>query len=164
MHERVVSFLERHRCIYNQQFGFRSGYSTTHALIDLTENIRQAIDDNSYAVGIFLDFQKAFDTVQHDILLHKLSHYGIRGIANDWFKSYLLNRKQFVCIDQHYSDLQINNYGVPQGSVLGPLLFLIYINDLNSSIIFSTTRHYADDTNLLLTNKSLKKRPGNLVP
>ena len=157
MHERLYAFLSKHKCIYDLQFGFRSQHSTNHALIDLTEDIRKAIDDNKFAVGIFIDLQKAFDTVDHNILLKKLDHYGIRGVTNNWFKSYLSSRKQFVTINGVNSDLQPMNYGVPQGSVLGPLLFLIYINDLHSIIKFSTTRHYADDTNLLIKNKSLKQ-------
>ena len=157
MHERLYSFLLKHKCIYELQFGFRGGHSTTHALIDLTEDIRKAIDDNMYAVGVFIDLQKAFDTVDHKILLKKLDHYGIRGVANAWFKSYLCNRKQFVSINGVDSDLKPMNFGVPQGSVLGPLLFLIYINDLHSTIKYSTTRHFADDTNLLIKNKSLKQ-------
>ena len=157
MHERLFSFLEKYKCIYELQFGFRAGHSTTHALIDLTEDIRKAIDDNLFAVGVFIDLQKAFDTVDHNILLKKLDHYGIRGIANTWFKSYLYNRNQFVSINNINSDLKPMKFGVPQGSVLGPLLFLIYINDLHSIIKYSRTRHFADDTNLLIKNKSLKQ-------
>ena len=157
MHERLYSFLEKHKCIYELQFGFRTGHSTNHALTDLTEAIRKSIDENSYAIGVFIDLQKAFDTVDHEILLKKLEHYGIRGTANAWFKSYLFNRKQFVSIDGQESSMKIMKYGVPQGSVLGPLLFLIYINDLHSAIKYATTRHFADDTCLLMKNKSLKK-------
>ena len=157
MHERLYSFLEKNKCIYDLQFGFRKSHSTTHALLDLTEDIRKAIDNNSFSVGVFIDLQKAFDTVDHKILLRKLDHYGVRGTANDWFKSYLSNRKQFVTINGVNSELKSMNYGVPQGSVLGPLLFLIYINDLHSIIKYSTTRHYADDTCLLLNGKSLKQ-------
>ena len=157
MHERLYSFLEKYKCIYDLQFGFRSGHSTTHALLDLTEDIRKAIDDNKYAVGVFIDLQKAFDTVDHDILLKKLYHYGIRGTANAWFKSYLSNRKQFVSIKGIDSNLKAMNFGVPQGSVLGPLLFLIYINDLHCAIKHSVIRHFADDTNLLINNTSLKQ-------
>ena len=126
-------------------------------LLDLTEDIRNAIDTNQFAVGIFIDLQKAFDTVDHHILLCKLNHYGIRGIANLWFKSYLTNRKQFVSIEGVNSNLATIDFGVPQGSVLGPLLFLIYINDLHKAIKFSTTCHFADDTNLLIKNNSLKE-------
>ena len=157
MHERVYSFLEKFKCIYNLQFGFRKGHSTTHALIDLTEAIRKAIDENKFAVGVFIDLQKAFDTVDHKILLKKLDHYGIRGTANKWFESYLSNRQQFVTINDKHSSLKPMNFGVPQGSVLGPLLFLIYINDLHKAIHYSTTRHFADDTNLLISNHSPKQ-------
>ena len=100
--------------------------------------------------------QKAFDTVDHKILLHKLEYYGIRGVCNDWFKSYLSDRKQFVSINGYNSDLMPVIYGVPQGSVLGPLLFLIYINDLHKAIRYCKVHHFADDTNLFHTNKSVK--------
>ena len=84
---RLYSFLEKHKCIYKLQFGFRSEHSTGHALTDLTEAIRKAMDESSYAVGVFIDLQKAFDTVDHEILLSKLCHYGIRGTSNNWFRS-----------------------------------------------------------------------------
>ena len=157
MHQRLYDFLEKQGSIYDYQFGFRKSHSTDHALLDLTEDIRQAIDKNNFACGIFIDLQKAFDTVDHDILLKKLEHYGIRGISNDWFRSYLKNRKQLVSISGVESHLANMDFGVPQGSVLGPLLFLIYINDLHNAIKFCTTRHFADDTNLLIYNKSLKQ-------
>ena len=157
MHKRLYSFFEDQNLIFKNQFGFRKHHSTTHALTDLTEDIRQAIDSNKYACGIFVDLQKAFDTVDHNILLKKLEHYGIRGIANDWIRSYLTNRQQYVSISGHDSEITTTELGVPQGSVLGPLLFLIYINDLHNAIKFSTTRHFADDTNLLIKNDSLKQ-------
>ena len=157
MHERLYSFLSKHKCIYDRQFGFRNRHSTNHALLDLIEDIRNAMDNNKFAVGVFVDLQKAFDTVDHNILLNKLDHHGIRGVANNWFKSYLSNRNQFVIKNGVNSDLQSMKIGVPQGSVLGPLLFLIYINDLHSTITFCTTRHFADDTNLVIKNKSLKQ-------
>ena len=130
--------------IYDLQFGFRQKFSTSHALINLTENIRQALDKGYIGCGIFVDLQKAFDTVDHEILLSKLDYYGIRGISNNWFKSYLSNRKQFVSINGYDSELAEINCGVPQGTVLGPLLFLIYINDLNQAIKFCKVHHFAD--------------------
>ena len=116
----------------------------------LTKAARKSIDEGCYAVGVFVDLQKAFDTVDHEILLKKLNHYGIRGVANAWFRSYLTNRQQFVNINGKDSSLKTMQYGVPQGSVLGPLLFLIYINDLHLAIKYSTTRNFADDICLLI--------------
>ena len=161
MFERLYTFLEMHNCIYELQFGFRQKHSTNHALLSMTQEIRESIDKGSLAIGVFVDFQKAFDTVNHEILLRKMSHYGVRGVTNNWFQSYLTNRKQFVTIDGFNSDLKCIKHGVPQGSVLGPLLFLIYINDLHTCIRYSTTRHFADDTNLLYRIKK-KSRNRNI--
>ena len=155
--KRVYNFLTSHNCIYELQFGFRDNHSTNHALINLTEDIRNALDNNTFACGVFIDLQKAFDTVDHDILLAKLEYYGVRGNANNWSKSYLTNRKQHVSINGYTSNEVEINIGVPQGSVLGPLLFLIYINDLNIALKYSTVKHFADDTTLLIKNKSLKQ-------
>ena len=96
MYSRVNKFLEQMNCFYKLQFGFRSKHSTAHALIEITERIRKALDDDMAACGIFIDLQKAFDTVNHEILIDKLDYYGIRGVSNNWFKSYLSNRSQFV--------------------------------------------------------------------
>ena len=106
-----------------KQIGFQKKISTAHEAISLIENIEKAIDNKMFICGVFVDFWKAFDTVDHNILLHKLSRYGIRDIANCWFSSYLSNRKQFVTINGFDSEIQSFQYGVPQGSVLGPLLF-----------------------------------------
>ena len=157
MFNRIYRFLDKYDCLYKFQFGFRKKYSTNHALIKITETIRKALDDNQFACGIFIDLQKAFDTVNHSILIDKLHHYGIRNIANTWFKSYLSNRSQFVSIQGFDSKLIPIIHGVPQGSVLGPLLFLIYINDLHYSINHCSVYHFADDTNLLSINNSLKQ-------
>ncbi len=157
VYSRLYSFFNLHQCIFELQFGFRANHSTNHALFSLTEEIRKALDNSNFACGIFIDLQKAFDTVDHQILLSKLEHYGIRGIANGWFKSYLSNRQQFVSINGFDSKKQKMKLGVPQGSVLGPLLFLIYINDLHHALKFSTIHHFADDTNLLIADKTIKK-------
>ena len=159
MFNRLYSFLELHNCIYDLQFGFREKHSTNHALMSMIQQIRDTMDDGNTAIGVFVDFQKAFDTVNHDILIRKLEHYGVRGTPNNWFKSYLTERKQYVSIDNANSDHASIKHGVPQGSVLGPLLFLIYINDLHTCIKHSTTRHFADDTNLIhILNKSFPNR------
>ena len=155
MYKRLYIFLNNNNIIYN--FGFRQQYSTSHALINITENIRKALDDGNIGCGVFVDLQKAFDTVDHQILLAKLNHYGIRGVSNDWFKSYLSNRSQYVSINGYESGLVALNCGVPQGSVLGPLLFLLYINDLNQAIKFCKVHHFADDINLLCLSNSIKK-------
>ena len=156
MYKKLPNFLDINNLIHSLQFGFRQKYSTTHALINLTESIRQTLDEGSFGCCIFVDLQKAFDTVDDKILLQKLEFYGIRGACNDWLKSYLSDRKQFVSINVYNSDLMPVIYGVPQGFVLGPLLFLIYINDLHKTILYCKVHHFADDTNLLHTNKSVK--------
>ena len=160
--KRIYEFLEKYNCLYDLQFGFRCKHSTVHALISFTESIRSALDDSKFVCGIFVDLQKAVDTVNHNILLNKLSHYGIRDTMNEWFKSYLQGRKQIVSINGVESELRGLKHGVPQGSVLGPLLFLIYINDLNRCISNSKVYHFADDTNLLHINSCFKKLQKNL--
>ena len=136
MYRRLYTFLNNKNIIYDLQFGFRQQYSTSYTLINITENIRKTCDDGNVGCGVFGDLQKAFDTVDHQILLAKLNHYGIRGVSNDWFKSYLSNHSQNVSINGYESSLAVINCGVPQGSVLGPFLFLLYINDLNQAINF----------------------------
>ena len=162
IYKRIYSFIERNDCLYSLQFGFRSKHSTTHALINITEKIRSALDQNKVSCGIFVDLQKAFDTVNHKILLHKLNYYGFRGIINDWFRSYLHERKQKVCINGFESEIKLLHHGVPQGSVLGPILFLLYINDLHNCINYSTTFHFADDTNVLNISDNYKTLQKNV--
>ena len=156
MFKRVYNFLSQQESFFKMQFGFRDKHSTTHALFSLTEAIRKALDDNNFVCGVFIDLKKAFDTVDHNILLKKLEHYGIRGLPNNWFKSYLTDREQYVSINGFESNVLKINIGVPQGSVLGPLLFLIYINDLHNAIKHSLVHHFADDTNLLHVNRSIR--------
>ena len=157
MYNRLVKFLNKHNLFNKFQFGFRNKHSTFMALIILLENLVKALDDGNCAVGIFLDFQKAFDTVDHCILLDKLHIYGIRGIAYDWFSSYLSNWFQSVLYNNSESDYKEIKCGVPQGSILGPLLFLIYINDLPSVSKFFLPILFADDTNLFCTGRHLGK-------
>ena len=150
-----MKFLTGLKILYLKQFGFRKNFSTAHAIINLIDSIENAFDQNKFACGVFIDLKKAFDTVDHEILFKKLWHYGIGGIANDWFKSYFTNRMQYVSINGISSDLLKVNFGVPQGSVLGPLLFLLYIHDLHNSIRFSSPFHFANDTGLLNTQDNM---------
>ena len=137
------------------QYGFRKKLSTSMALLSLTEEISRSMDNKNFTVGVFIDLAKAFDTVNHRILLDKLKYYGLRGTTNDWFKSYLENRKQFVVINKTSSNLSTITCGVPQGSILGPLLFILYFNDLNTVSDVIRTIMFADDTNLFITGKNL---------
>ena len=157
MYSRLEDFLKSSDVLYKFQFCFRKQYSTNHALLSIVENIRSALDKNMYSCGVFIDLEKAFDTVDHRILLSKLYHYGIRGNANSWFYSYLSHRSQTVTINETTSSKKSITCGVPQGSILGPLLFLIYVNDMNHSVKSSTVYHFADDTNLLYSDKTIMK-------
>ena len=153
---RLYGFLDKNNVLFAQQFGFRKSLSTSQTLLNISQLIMDSLDKGMYGCGVFIDLQKAFDTVDHKILLEKLYHYGIRGNAHDLLKSYLHNRQQFVSINGFESEKTFVKHGVPQGSVLGPLLFLIYINNLHLAIKYSQVHHFADDTNLLHFNNSLK--------
>ena len=125
MSKRLYTYLNNNNIIYNLHFGFRQQYSTSHDLINTTENIRKALDGRNIGCGVFVDLQKAFDTLDHQIPLAKLNHYGIHGISNDCFKYYLSNCNQYVSINGFDSSLAAINCGFPQGSILGSLLFLL---------------------------------------
>ena len=127
MYIRLYKFLDEFKCLYKKQFGFRNFHSTNHALLSITEETRQALDKDEFACCVFLDFQNAFDTVNHNILIAKPNHYGIRGITLDWFQPHLTNQKQQTSINNTLSNKTVISHGVPQGSFLGPLFFLIYI-------------------------------------
>ena len=156
LHKGLYFFLDQSKCLFDSKFGFRPHHSKNHTLITITEHIKSTLDKKNFTCGVFLDFQKAFDTVNHAIVLSRLSYYSVRGIAHDLFKSYLTNRKQHAIINGVSSSVLSITHGFPQVSVLGPLLFLIYINDLNHVVKHSTLHHFADDTNLLYSSFSLK--------
>jgi len=155
MFSRLMSFLNVNNILFHKQFGFRQQHSTLQAVLSIADKIQSSIDSSSYSCGIFLDLSKAFDTVNHKILLDKLFFYGIRGSALEWFESYLCNRMQFVSIGNTNSDKKYIPMGVPQGSVLGPLLFLLYLNDLPNCSEILDFHLFADDTNLFFSSKSL---------
>ena len=152
MYQRLKTFLDKNDTLTQSQYGFREKHSPQHAVIDIVDIIQNNMDQKLFTCGIILDLKKAFDTVNHSILLKKLNHYGIRGIVNDWFSSYLHGRSQVTEIDSNSSTISKISCGVPQG----PLLFLIYINDFHNSSVKFSFYLFPDDTNLLNADKNLK--------
>ena len=148
MYNRMYNFLAEHNIISKKQSVFRENYSTYMAIIDLVDKISNSIDIKKHSIGIFLDLSKAFDTIDHQILLRKLQRYGVRGIACDWFKSYLENRVQYVSYNTKDLDYLKIMCGVPQGSILGPLLFILYINDIVKVSTVLNPVLFAYDTSL----------------
>ena len=163
MYKRVISFLNRFKILYKYQFGFRENYSTVQAVIEITDNILSELEKKNMVAGIYLDLSKAFDTVDHTILLHKMKHYGIQGLPLKWFQSYLSNRQQYTVANGAKSELRQVEYGVPQGSVLGPLLFLIYVNDISASTGENKLRLFADDSNVFVIAKDPATLKTNMI-
>ena len=155
MYARLIHFLNSNGSLTESQYGFRAGRSCEHALLDAQNNIMSALNKKHIALLLLIDFSKAFDTVNHDILLQKLNHYGIRGKAHAWLKSYLSDRSQYVSIESKVSTTQNLEYGVPQGSILGPLLFIIYVNDLPNISSIARFVLYADDANIIITGNTI---------
>lgn len=155
VHKRLYSYLLTQSIFYESQYGFRSKHSTNHAVHELIDNVITSMDNKNSTLGIFLDLSKAFDTIDHKILLNKLEWYGVRGVALDWFRSYLSNRKRYVHYAQHKSNIYNIPCGVPQGSVLGPLLFIIYTNDLPNCLINSKAILFADDTTIYISSNNM---------
>ena len=156
MYKQMISFIKKHAILFIYQYGFREGYSTTLALIDIMDTIKSRLDNNEFGIGIFIDIKKAFDTVNHNLLFSKLEHYGFRGHSLQLLKSYVSDRRQYTKINNSTSRVNSLNYGVPQGSVLGPLLFLLYVNDIQHCIDKKKIKLFADDTGVFQFDKDLR--------
>ena len=156
MYDKVISYLNANKLLYEHQYGFRSGHSTIHPIIHLLNHCSEATNkpNPDYTLAIFCDLSKAFDVIDHRILLHKLSAYGIRGLVNKWFASYLTDRCQYVHFETKSSSRQVISCGVPQGSILGTLLYLIFVNDIHKSCD-SNILSFADDTTLYLSHSDI---------
>ena len=152
----LVGFLNYHNLLYKHQYGFRANHNCSQPVLHFTEKVYNALNQKPslQTLAIFIDLKKAFDTVDHDILLKKMDHYGIRGISNKWFENYLKDREQFVSVHGIDSDTQKIVCGVPQGSILGPLLFLLFINDLPNATEFFTLL-FADDTTFQISGHDM---------
>ena len=157
MHARVLEFLDKNDSLFENQYGFRPGRSCEHALLNAQNSILHSLNKKQISLLLLLDYSKAFDVLDHETLLKKLDHYGIRGVALEWFRSYLCNRSQYVTLNGTYSSSMPIVYGVPQGSILGPLLFVIYINDLPGISDFAKFILYADDANILISGTTLEE-------
>ena len=157
VHTRTCTFFKKNNIFSNFQFGFRENHSTSHAILSFINKITTSTDKGCHTVGIFLDFSKAFDTINHEILLHKLSHYGIRGKALEWFRSYLTDRTHFISINNYNSSTLPITCGVPQGSLLGPLLFITYVNDIHKTSNLLSFILFADDSNIFFSHDNVNQ-------
>ena len=155
VYNHVLDFVDYNNVLYDYQYGFRHSHSTQQAIITLIDRISKSLDKGDIAIIILLDLKKGFDTVDHRIRLRKLYAYGIRGTLLKWFESYLTGRTQYVAFKGTNSDTHYVKCGVPQGSILGPLLFILYMNDICSVSKLLFTLLYADDICVLLSGKDL---------
>ena len=155
VYTRLYKFINKYNILNSNQYGFRKNFSTDLALLQIYDKITNAIAQKEHVIGIFCDLSKAFDTLNHDILLSKLNHYGIRGQSLSWFRDYLNNRRQYVTFNHHDSDSLLVRCAVTQGSILGPLLFLLYVNDIIKTSSTLSFVLFADDTNIFYSHKDI---------
>ena len=162
MYDKLMTFLTNKAVLYKHQYGFRPKHTTIHPIIHLLNHCASSISktDPEFTLAVLCDMSKAFDVIDHDILLRKLNNYGIRGLANEWFRNYLSERQQFVEIDGEKSQMALIQIGVPQGSILGPLLYLIYVNDICNSCQ-GNILSFADDTTLYTSHSNLDELYAN---
>ena len=162
MHKQIYSYLQQNNVLIEAQHGFRPLHSTASALLKITNKRYQNIDEGLLNGVVFLDLKKAFDTVNHEILLSKLSLHGVKGTANAWFQSYLSNRTQVCQVNGKLSPSRSIITGIPQGSILGPLLFLIYVNDFPNCLTNAECDMFADDTQIASASNDIKILAGKL--
>lgn len=156
VHHRLTKFLDKNNVLYSGQYGFRKHRSTNDAILDLTGNVVDALDKGMFTIGVFLDMSKAFDSIEHDTLFKKIEHYGIRGTTLQWLKSYLSNRHLQVQYKNTLSGKFAVKYGTPQGSVLGPLIYSLLVNDMPKCMKFSNCVMFADDTTVYASGSNIK--------
>ena len=153
----MQAYLSENTLLTNVQFGFRKGKGTENAVHSVVEYMHQSFDENKFAIGIFLDVKKAFNSLDRNILLEKLKYYGISGNEWNWFRSYLSNRRQLTVYENFNSDLKNVNFGVPQGGIISPILFLIYVNDIVNCCKESNCVLYADDTSIYTSSPNINE-------
>ena len=155
VYNRMLKFIDDFNVIHDNQFGFRRNRSTYMVLNVLLDKFHESVISREYMIGLFMELSRAFDTISHDILLNKLYKYGIRWLPYYWIKSYLSNRKQYVNYKNNSSDTLNVNIGIPQGSILGPLVFILYINNLHNVSDKLTLLQFADDSSFFVSGRSL---------